>query len=163
MKSSDVAIRLMDRINKLIGAMGIIVMMALTLLTILDIVMRRFFSMPFSFSYEVTQLMVVVIVFCSIPYSTNKVRHVSIDVLVDQFPPKLRGIFRAVSDLFCTVVLAMICWQSYVKCIYEYDIGTMTGELEIPLYPFYFFVSFGALIAGISMLIRTWFSLRGEA
>lgn len=146
---------LLDWINTAVGAMGVMVMIALTFMTVIDIVMRRFFSMPLTFSYEVTQLLVVVIVFCSIPYSTNKLRHVSIEVLVDRFPEKYRYIVSMLGDFFCAFVLAMICWQAYTKGLYDKDLGTMTGELEIPLYPFYFFVSFGALLASLSLLLKT--------
>ncbi len=146
--------RIKDGINQVIGACGVVVIMVLTLMTVADIIMRRFFSMPFSFSFEVTQLMLVVIVFCSIPYSTNKMRHVSIEVLVNTFPEKLNRRIAISGDFFCVAVLAAICWQSIDKGFRSFNIGTMTGELEIPLYPFYFFVSFGAALACISFLVK---------
>lgn len=152
--------RLKDRINQVIGTCGIVVIIALTLMTVADIIMRRFFSMPFSFSFEVTQLMLVVIVFCSIPYSTNKMRHVSIEVLVNTFPEKLNRRMAIFGDFFCVAVLAAICWQCIDKGFRSYNIGTMTGELEIPLYPFYFFVALGAAIACISLLINLILSLK---
>lgn len=143
-----------DRFNHVIGACGVVVIIALTLMTVADIIMRRFFSMPFAFSFEVTQLMLVLIVFCSIPYSTSRLRHVSIEVLVETFPKKLRRRIDIFGDFFCAAVLAMICWQSIEKGFRTYNIGTMTGELEIPLYPFYFFVSFGATVACISLIVK---------
>ena len=152
-----------DRINQVIGACGVVIIIALTLMTVADIIMRRFFSMPFSFSFEVTQLMLVVIVFCSIPYSTNKMRHVSIEVLVNMFPEKLNRRIAIFGDFFCVAVLAAICWQCIDKGFRSYNIGTMTGELEIPLYPFYFFVSFGAALACISLLARIILTLKESA
>lgn len=148
-------IYLVGKINAVIGAIGIVAMLALTSITVVDIVMRRFFSAPLAFSYEVTQLLVVVIVFCSIPYATSMTRHVSIEVLTDRFPPRYRHLIRTTGDLFCTVVLALIGWQAFSKGMYEHTIGTITGEMEIPLYPFYFVVSGGACIAAITLLIHT--------
>jgi TRAP-type C4-dicarboxylate transport system permease small subunit len=152
-----------DRINQVIGGCGVAVIIALTLMTVADIIMRRFFSMPFSFSFEVTQLMLVLIVFCSIPYSTSRLRHVSIEVLVLTFPKKLRRRIDIVGDFFCAAVLAAICWQSIEKGFGTYNIGTMTGELEIPLYPFYFFVSFGAMVACISLIVKTILTLKEQS
>ena len=153
---------LKDRINQVIGACGVVVIIALTLMTVADIIMRRFFSMPFSFSFEVTQLMLVLIVFCSIPYSTSRFRHVSIEVLVETFPKKLHRRIDMVGDFISAAVLAAICWQSIEKGFRSYNIGTMTGELEIPLYPFYFFVSFGAAVACISLLVKTVLTLKEQ-
>ena len=155
--------RIKDRINQVIGACGVVIIIVLTLMTVADIIMRRFFSMPFSFSFEVTQLMLVVIVFCSIPYSTNKMRHVSIEVLVNTFPEKLNRRIAIFGDFFCVAVLAAICWQCIDKGFRSHNIGTMTGELEIPLYPFYFFVSFGAALACISLLARIILTLKESA
>ena len=152
-----------DRINQVIGACGVAVIIALTLMTVADIIMRRFFSMPFSFSFEVTQLMLVLIVFCSIPYSTSRLRHVSIEVLVATFPKKLRRRIDIIGDFFCAAVLASVCWQSIEKGFRTYNIGTMTGELEIPLYPFYFFVSFGATVACISLIVKTILTLKEQS
>jgi len=155
--------RIKDRINQVIGVCGVVVIVALTLMTVLDVIMRRFFSMPFAFSFEVTQLMLIVIVFCSIPYSTSKMRHVSIEVLVNTFPKKLNRRIAIAGDFFCVAVLALICWQAFEKGFRTYNIGTMTGELETPLYPFYFFVSFGAALACLSLLVKTILTLKEPA
>lgn len=155
MKPKEFTICLVEKINRVIGSIGIVAMLALTSITVLDIVMRRFFSAPLAFSYEVTQLLVVVIVFCSIPYATGMARHVSIEVLTDRFSPRYQHLIGTMGDLFCTAVLALIGWQAFSKGMYEHAIGTMTGEMEIPLYPFYLVVSGGACIAAITLLIQT--------
>jgi hypothetical protein len=63
-------------------------------------------------------------------------------------------------DFWCACVFLIICRQSFLEGLQAKMFGSMTGELEIPLYPFYFFVAFGALLSGISLIVNMLASIR---
>ena len=104
---------------------------------------------------ELTQLGLVLIVFSFIPYATNRFRHVSIEVLVQRFKKNARVYVTAIGDFTCVLVFLVICRQSFIEGLQARMFCTSTSELEIPIYPFYYYVAFGALLSGISLFITT--------
>lgn len=149
-------------INNTIASFGIIVCIGLVLMTVLDVIMRRFFNEPMVFSFEVTQMALALIVFSFIPYATNHMRHVSIEVLVQVFPKSIQQWTNIIGDLLSAVLFLFICRQSFLKGMKVYLYNYMTGELEIPLYPFYYFIALGALLSCISLSLRAFSDIHNE-
>lgn len=153
LENKYIFIRLNEWVNKAISVFGIVICIGLVLMTVIDIIMRRFFNQPLAFSFELTQLALVLIVFSFIPYTTSHNRHVSIEVLVQAFPKRLRQWTTIMGDILSAILFAFICRQSFLKGLQAYEYGNITGELEIVLYPFYYFVSLGALLSCISLCL----------
>ena len=147
-------VRFNKRLNYVFAMFGIVVCSGLVLMTVLDIILRRFFNEPLSFSFEITQLALSLIVFSFVPYATMNLRHVSIEVLVQTFPRGIRKWADITGDLLTGILFGFICWQCYLKGLQIREFGYMTGELEIPLFPFYFFISIGSLLSCISLLLK---------
>jgi TRAP-type C4-dicarboxylate transport system permease small subunit len=142
------------------GDLAMLTLISLVLMIAIDIILRRFFDRPLSFSFEVIQIGMVVVVFGSISYSSTLDRHVGIDILVTKFSQRTRHVLSLASGLLSTCLFGLICWQSVMQGIQVMQRGTFTGILEIPLYPFYFII---AVCSGIvclancfSMLASKW-------
>ena len=131
---------------------GASVLIAIVLLVIVDVTLRRVFNSPLAFSKELIEIMLVVVVFCSLAYTTFQGRHVSVDVLVSRFPPKARAIINPATDFLSAVMFALIGWRSIDQAMHIWDIGSETGILKIPYYPFLFVVAFGSIFACIALL-----------
>jgi TRAP-type C4-dicarboxylate transport system permease small subunit len=138
-------------VNKAIAIFGIAVCIGMVIMTVVDIILRRFFNAPLAFSFELTQLALVVMVFAFIPYTTSHNRHVSIEVLVQTFPNRFKQWITTTGDILSAILFAFICRQSFLKGLQVKEYEYMTGELEIMLYPFYYFVALGALLSCISL------------
>lgn len=146
-----------------IGDLGIAVLMGMMLLTVTDVTLRRVFNRPLSFSFEVTEGLLMVAVFCAIAYTTSTGRHISIDVLVERFPERARRKVETVVDFWSAILFLLVAWQSTLRGFHILDIGQVTGILEVPYYPFFFFVALGSTLAGLAILFRAINSLYGEA
>jgi len=136
-----------------IGNLGMIVILAMVLLVMVDVILRRVFNSPLAFSKELIEIMLVVVVFCSLAYTTFQGRHVSVDVLVSRFPPKAQAIINPATDFLSAVMFALIGWRSIDQAMHIWNIGSETGILRIPYYPFLFVVAFGSISACIALLI----------
>lgn len=144
------------------GDLATLVILALVFLIILDIVLRRFFNSPLTFSFEIVQISLSVIVFSCIAYTTSIDRHVSIDVFISRFSPGAQKIINHVMDVLCALFFGLLGWRNIVQGIRILDRGTMTGILEIPFYPFYFFMACCSIIACLTILANTFISISGE-
>ena len=134
----------------------------LVLLMAVDVTLRRVFNSPLTFSYEIIEFGLVIVVWGSVLYSTIRERHISIDVLVSRFPAKTRQFFRLTFDFISSVVLLLIGWQSITYAVDLRDMQLMSSMLDIPIYPFVFIVALGAILAGLILLVNFVDSVRVE-
>ena len=114
--------------------------MAMMLMTIADIVMRRVFNQPFSFSYELTENFLAVVVFSSIAYASSTGRHISIDVLKEIFPALSHRTVETIIDIFSAGIFGVVAWRALLQGLHMINLGQVTGILRMPYYPFYFVV-----------------------
>jgi len=67
-------------------SIAMVLLVVLVLLTVADVVMRRFFNAPIGGTFELTQVLLGIIVFFSFSYCAIKGGHIVLDVLVTRFP-----------------------------------------------------------------------------
>lgn len=130
------------------------VMMLLVFLVVVDVTMRRGFNNPLGFSLELMGLGLVIIAWGSILYSTGRERHISVDVLVMYLPAKVRRFLRLTCDFVSVLVLLLIGWRCIINALNQWDMGKESQLLEIPIFPFVFIVAFGAIWAGLMLLVN---------
>jgi TRAP-type C4-dicarboxylate transport system permease small subunit len=144
------AIRVVSRIANTL-AMGVLVIMML--LTVADVLLRYIFRRPILGTVELTEYMMVPVVFLAIPWCAIKGAHAKIDLIVERFPPRVQGIFDSVSGLISLFMISLICWQGFLesKDMWVSHIGA--DMLNVPTYPFYLIVGIGALLFALVLLV----------
>jgi len=149
---------IVDRLSHL----GHVILIVMVLLTITDILLRRFFNSPLVFSYEITRFMLLVYVFSVGPYSFSSNRSISIDVVTTRYPSNIRKITEMIARLIGAILWGLICWRTIHQAILLWEMGQISGLLRIPFFPFIFFVAFGALLLALVLLIQSFEVLTGE-
>jgi TRAP-type C4-dicarboxylate transport system permease small subunit len=148
--------------HRAIAAMGFVLIL-MVLLTVVDVTLRRVFNSPLEFSLELMQIGLVVAVWGAVLYSTGQERHISITVLTDRFPAKTRRFLSVVFDLVSALLLLLIGWRSVIYGMTLARMGQETPVLEILIFPFVFILAFGAIWAGLMLLVNFIDSVRGKA
>ncbi len=143
-----------DLFSRRVGDISIAVLVAMVLLVVVDVTLRRVFNSPLPYSFEVVQFMLVVVFFCSLPYATSIGRHVNVDILTSRFPLKVQVVIEIVTDLICAVLFCLVSWQSALKGISIWHTGRVSGILQLPYYPFLFIVAFGSAAAGFILFVK---------
>ena len=151
------------QLSRRAGNIGAGVLMAMVLLTAVDVTLRRVFNSPLPFSFELIDAALVIVVFCSVAYTTSVDRHVSIDVLTSRFQPKAQLAIMTATDFFSAVLFGLITWRATIHAMKFLDTGYETGILKIPLYPFGFIVALGCALACLLLLVKVIKSITGEA
>lgn len=142
--------------------LGHAVLIAMVLLTVTDIVLRRFFNSPLVFSYEITTFMLLVYVFCVGPYSFASNRSISIDVVTTGYPPKIRKVTEMIARLIGAILWGLIGWRTIHQALFLWKMGQISGLLSIPFFPFTFFVAFASLLLALVLLIQSFEVLIGD-
>ena len=112
------------------------------------------FNSPLSWSLEVVQVMLVVVVFFSVAYCGAKKAHVSIDALVSRFPPKAQAVIDVFTYFLGVLLFAFMAWGSAVSAMDKWHTHCITGILPIPIYPFAIVVAFGSLLLTLILLVQ---------
>jgi TRAP-type C4-dicarboxylate transport system permease small subunit len=116
-------------------------MVCLALLTLADVLGRYVFSMPLVGAVEVTELLMVGVIFSGIVLATGKREHVAVDLLALALGPRGQRVQRAASQLLAiaiSLILGAVTW-SQGHATLEY--GDRTTMLGVPLAPAVFFMS----------------------
>jgi TRAP-type C4-dicarboxylate transport system permease small subunit len=119
------------------GAM--VVLGFMMLLTVSDVFLRYFFNSPISGSTEVTEFMMVIVVFPAFAYCALKRRHVGVDILLSHFPRRLQTIIDTITLLAALGIYIIITWQSFLEAM---DMQKNTPILNLPHFPFYWVLTF---------------------
>jgi TRAP-type C4-dicarboxylate transport system permease small subunit len=128
--------------------------MAMVLLMVIDILLRRFFNSPLSWSLEVIQVMLVVVVFFSVAYCGARKGHISVELITSRLPSKTLAIIDIITHFLGIVLFIFMAWGSCVLAINEFESHHVTGILPIPIYPFVFVVMFGSAMLAVVLIVQ---------
>jgi TRAP-type C4-dicarboxylate transport system permease small subunit len=118
----------------------------IVLLTVSDVFMRYFFSRPIHGSFELTVYSLVIVVFMAIPWATMRGVHVRVDLITGRLKERKQAILYGISCLFAMFISFLIAWYTIPEAIYVYHLKEKSDMLDIPSYPFYFFIAIGFFI-----------------
>jgi TRAP-type transport system small permease protein len=128
----------------LCGLLAAVALFGIMGLTFVDVMGRKFFSGSLPGALELTELLMVVVIFTSLPLVALAGEHVAFDSLDRWLPGWLRRTQRTVMELFCAAALAGLAWLMWVKAGQLSAYGDTTSQLKLPL---------GVFVYGMSALL----------
>ncbi len=130
-----------DTVRTLGAALAAVALFAIMLLTLVDVSGRKLFSASVPGSLELTELLMVVVIFAGLPLVALAGEHVVFDSLDRFVPPWLRRVQQAAVDLLCAAALAGLAWLMWAKAGQMVGYGDTTAQLKLPLGPFVYLMS----------------------
>lgn len=137
----------------------------IALATFCDVIGRYFFKTPFSFTVELTEMGMAVLVYFGIGLVTHENEHISADFLISRLPPKLGALLAVVTNLMALGFVGLVIWRLWLHADYLFQKGDVTQNWRVPLWPIAFASAFGSLflLTGVLLqLIAAWTILSGE-
>jgi TRAP-type C4-dicarboxylate transport system permease small subunit len=129
---------LLERLCSVLSATALFAIMALTLV---DVVARKLLSGSIPGSLEVTELLLVVVIFAGLPLVSLHGEHVVFDSLDPLLPRAVRRVQGLVVDLLCAAGLAVIGWVMWTKAGQMLEYGDKTQQLGLTLGWFVYLMS----------------------
>lgn len=130
--------RLLERLCSALSAATLFGIMALTLV---DVVSRKLLAGSVPGSLEVTELLLVVVIFAGLPLVSLRGEHVVFDSLDPLLPRALKRAQGLLVDLFCAGGLGVIGWVMWVKAGQMLEYGDKTQQLGLTLGWFVYLMS----------------------
>lgn len=131
------------------GLLAALALFAIMLLTLVDVSGRKLISHSVPGSLELTELLMVVVIFASLPLVSLRGEHVVFDSLDAFLPPWAQRLQQGLVDLLCMGLLLGLAWLMWVKAGQMAEYGDTTAQLKLPLGPFVYLMSGLCALAGL--------------
>ena len=145
-----------------VGAFSLFTMMCLTTV---DVVGRYLFNRPITGAFELTEYLVLILIFSFIGYTQSQKGHVAVDILLPLLPQKLKKLSDVANHLVCLALMILITWMGVAKALDLRAVGEASPNLHIPAYPFAIYLVLGCLVMCIELfrsIIQLLFSSKME-
>ena len=126
-----------------IGDMALVAMM---LLTTSDVIGRYFFNAPVLGAYEITEYLMLIMVFAFLALAQSEKVHINVDIVFNRLPAGLKRFLQRFNHLVCLVMMIMVSWMGIQRVLELRRTGEASVLLKIPDYPFAIFLVIGCLV-----------------
>ena len=149
MKVLEMIINWATRLSSYIAG---IVLFGMMMLTTIDVICRYFFNASILGVYEVTEFMMVCLVFFSLAFAQKLKGHVAVNILVDRLSNKSQNVFDGLNFLISIILLLLIAGTSFSQGVELFHSNRVSGNLNIPVYPFFFVLTAGCVAMSLELL-----------
>ena len=136
-----------------VSIIGMITLILMVLLTIAEVIARRFFNEPITGALSISSLGLVIFVFLTLAYCAVKGGHVELGILTSVFPKRVQAGIAALMYILTAGILGVAGWQLWVQAMRVQNAGQTSGPLEIVIYPFLYIASLGTLLVALVYFI----------
>lgn len=131
-----------------------ICLLLLMLVTFVDVIGRYVFNRPVTFAVELIELLMGMVVFFGLAYTTLKKAHITVDLILDA----ASGIFKAalfkLAALISAIIIVVMAWQLTKRGIGFLQSGLSTDVLYMRVAPFVFIMCLGVFLAAIVAVVQ---------
>jgi TRAP-type C4-dicarboxylate transport system permease small subunit len=142
------------RADVILGAAASAILLAMVFLTVIDVVARYVFSRPVRGAFEVTELMLLVLIFAGLPLVSYGDEHAVMDFVDRVLGPRgQRRIERAVQVVNASFMF-VLTWLVWRKADRIWAYRDATDVLRILYGPFVYFMALACALAGLIHLYK---------
>ena len=133
--------RLTALADTLLSVIAAVVLFAMMALTFVDVIMRYVFNAPLRGSFEITELMMVVLIMAGLPLVSRQEEHVVLDVFDTLMSAPLKRLLRLLVNLVCSATMAGMGALMWSKAGQIASYGDTTAALKMTLAPYVYLMA----------------------
>ena len=135
------------------GIVGVVILLAMMMMTVVDVILRYFFLRPIIGSVEISIILMVCVVFLGIAWCALNDGHISVDIVTGKLSKRGRAILNSFDNIVTFALALLIAWRSFLEAVSVKEMEVTSPLLGIPRYPFVFVTAFGFLLLFFAALI----------
>lgn len=124
-------------------------------LTFFDVVGRKLLDNSIPGSFELTELLMVIVIFGALPLVSLRGEHVEFDSLDNYLPASLQRVQRAVVNFGCGLALLALGWLMWKTGNQFLETGETTAQLKFLKAPFVYLMGVMCAVTGLVHLALT--------
>lgn len=135
--------RIIDAIPRISGIVSMVTVLLLMILISADVGMRIAFNKPITGAIEIAELLMVVIVFFGLSWTTHNKMHINVDLFFARYPKRMQKIIIIFNHVIALILTAVLCWTTFEETKMVKLLGLSSAYIEVPKYPFYAIAAIG--------------------
>ena len=151
----SIVAKAINRLTWLAELLAEIGLVGLLLIVIHEVIVRYIFDSPTLFSVELSEYLLVLLVFMSIGWVLKRDRHVAVTFAVDLLPEKMRLGLNVLTSLLTMVFLGILVWQGCRTVLTAYTGDYHSSSLlDFPMWIPYALIPLGALVLSLQYIVK---------
>jgi TRAP-type C4-dicarboxylate transport system permease small subunit len=142
------------RADLLLGVVASAVLFAMMGLTVVDVVARYVFNRPLRGAFEVTELMLLVLIFAGLPLVSFSDEHATMDFIDRVLGPRAQRWLERGVQLVNGAFMLFLAWLVWLKANRIWGYRDTTDVLRILYGPFVYFMAVTLALAGLIHLYK---------
>lgn len=138
-------------LETLCGLLSAVALFAIMALTFFDVGGRKLLDHSIPGSLELTELLMVVVIFSALPLVSLRGEHVVFDSLDAYLPESILRVQSAIVQLFCAAAMLALAWLMWQTGGQFMESGETTAQLKVLKAPFIYGMS---VLCGITGLLH---------
>ncbi|MBL8697109.1 MAG: TRAP transporter small permease [Alphaproteobacteria bacterium] len=122
----------LGRIGRVLELVGGAMILAMMVVTTIDVVGRYFFSKPLWGGFETTEILMGLVIFAGMPLATARREHITIDLFDAYLGLRARCWQAAIGDIVCAGASAVLAWRMWLRGGQLLSVGETTLQLGVP-------------------------------
>jgi TRAP-type C4-dicarboxylate transport system permease small subunit len=125
----------------------------IAIVTLCDVVARKVFSTGFTFTVEMTEMSMALIVFLGVGLVTHQRGHIVVDVVTLRLPERTRVWLGLVANVLSLGFVLIMVWRLWLQAAFITSKGDTTPILNFPLWPIAYVTAAGSLflVTGLAL------------
>jgi TRAP-type transport system small permease protein len=144
-------------LDRALGTAAAVLLFCLMALTTADVVGRYIFNWPIRGAFEITELLLLTLIFAGLPLASRADEHVTLDFIDMLLGNSGRLLLRRFVDLFCGLLFLGLAYRVWIKADRIAGYGDTTEVLRVPVGPFVYFMAIMVAVTGIVHLTKVFF------
>lgn len=125
------------RLSQVAALLGLAGLLAISIITIADVLMRWLFSAPITGVYDLSTLFIAVVLSACFPAALARRRHIQVEFAARRLGPRTNRVLDLVGAVLTLVFFALLFWQLVVYSRELLRDGETSFILEIPIAPWW--------------------------
>ncbi|HVG51266.1 MAG TPA: TRAP transporter small permease [Xanthobacteraceae bacterium] len=141
----ETLIKLNGRVTMWLAWAAAVFLALIATVTFLDVFARYLFLKPFSFTVEVTEFGMALIVFLAVGLVTHDDAHINVDVVTLRLSAKVRAILSMIINAIALAYIAIMVWRLWVQAFYLLSKDDRTQIWALPYGPLAIIMAAGSM------------------
>jgi TRAP-type C4-dicarboxylate transport system permease small subunit len=146
--------RLNERVTSWLARIAALALALIAVVTLCDVVARKVFNSGFTFTVEMTELAMALIVFMGVGLVTHQRGHIVVDVLTLRLSERARVWLGLVANVLSLGFVLLMVWRLWLQAAFILSKGDTTPIWNIPLWPIAYLIAAGGIFLVTGLVLH---------
>src|SRR5262245_28311529 len=146
--------RLNERFTSWLARIATLALALIAVVTFCDVFARKVFNSGFTFTVEMTEMAMALIVFLGVGMVTHQRGHIVVDVLTLRLSERTRVWLGLVTNLLSLGFVLIMTWRLWLQAAFILSKGDTTPIWNIPLWPIAYLIAAGSVFLLTGLLLH---------